>query len=320
MVMKDAVHSQKERIMSEFYKLHAFLVDEEDKLLKELKEEKRQTLKKLHKNLEQLSVQRSSLKQLVAEVKRKNQQPDTELVKDVENILSRTRNVTRVETETVSVELKNVYNIPCIDVIELLTKFKVDITLDLATAHPSLVISENKKSVKHGGRQQPELLAKENNAERFDTYFIVLGSERFTSGRHYWEVEVGESTEWDLGVCRETVTRKGQVSIMSPLSGFWRLWLRNRDQYKAVISRPTLLPMKVKPTRVGIFLDYSEGEVSFYNVTDKTHIYTYVGTFYTPLRPFFSPSHYQKGEKAHPLAICPGPRNDTTGRKANLEA
>nr|XP_060622545.1 E3 ubiquitin-protein ligase TRIM39-like [Anolis sagrei ordinatus] len=320
MVMKDAVHSQKERIMSEFYKLHDFLIDEEERLLKELKEEKWQTLKKLYKNLEQLSVQRSSLKQLVAEVKKKSQQTDTGLLKDVENILSRTRNVTRVETETVSVELKNVYNIPCIDIIELLTKFKVDMTLDLATAHPSLVISGDKKSVKHGGQQQPELLAKEDNTERFDTYLIVLGSERFTSGRHYWEVEVGESTEWDLGVCRETVSRKGQVSIMSSLSGFWRLWLRNRDQYKTVISRPTLLPINVKPTRVGIFLDYSEGEISFYNVTDKTHIYTYVGAFYTPLRPFFSPGRYQKGEKAYPLAICPGPRNGTTGREARQEA
>ncbi|XP_042303373.1 E3 ubiquitin-protein ligase TRIM39-like [Sceloporus undulatus] len=236
--------------------------------------------------------------------------------RDVKNVLSRSRNVTLVQTEAVSIEFKNIYNIPCINIIEILTKFKVDVTLDPATAHPSLVISEDRKSVKYGGRQS-EQLTKENCTGRFDTYVLVLGSEKFTSGRHYWEVEVGDSTEWDLGVYREAVGRKEQVSIMSPMSGFWRLWLRNGDQYKALISRPILLPMNVKPMRVGVFLDYSEGKVSFYNVTEKTHIYTYVGTFYTPLRPFFSPSRPKKGDKAYPLNICPGPRNGNTRREAD---
>lgn len=208
--------------------------------------------------------------------------------------------MTLQEAAFIPIELKNIYHIPSLSIIELLTKYKVDMSLDPATAHPSLVVSEDGKSVQYRGARQ-EL---PDNMERFDTYILVLGSKQFISGKHYWEVDVGASTEWDLGVCRESVSRKGQAIMLSPKNGFWRLWLRKGDQYKVLISCPTALPMSMKPTRVGIFLDYSEGEVSFYNVTERSHIYTYIGAFYVPLRPFFSPSRHHKGENADPLSIC----------------
>ncbi|XP_060127218.1 E3 ubiquitin-protein ligase TRIM58-like isoform X2 [Zootoca vivipara] len=306
---QDKVHSQKERVESEFAKLYNFLVEEEEELLQRLKAEERQTLKRLDRNLTRLSKQNSSLKQLVKEIKSKSQKAPAELLKDVENVLARTENVTLFEPEVVPTELKNVYNIPCLDMIQILTKFKVDVSLDPTTAHPSLLVSTDRKSVEYRGSWQLRPPDDNNNTERFDTYVLVLGSEAFTSGRHYWEVEVGDSPEWDLGVCRESVSRKGQQTIFSPISGYWRLWLRKGDQYKALISCPTLLPVNTRPKRVGVFLDYSEGEVSFYDVTERTHIYTYIGTFCGPLRPFFSPSRQQKGANgAHPLLICPGPK------------
>lgn len=129
---------------------------------------------------------------------------------------------------------------------------------------------------------------------------------------------MGDSHEWDLGVCRESVGRKGQPPIMSPFTGFWRVWLRNGNQYKALNSDPTPLPMSTKPTRLGVFLDYSEGEVSFYNVTEKTHIYTYIGTFYTPLRAFFSPGRHQEGGDAWPLSVCPVTKRDANRRESPI--
>ncbi|XP_032997336.1 E3 ubiquitin-protein ligase TRIM58-like [Lacerta agilis] len=313
---KDKVHSQKERVENEFAKLYNFLVEEEEELLQRLKAEERQTLKRLHMNLTQLSKQNSSLKQLVKEIKSKSQKAPAELLKDVENVLARAENVTLFEPQVVPTELKNVYNIPCLDIIQILTKFKVDVSLDPATAHPSLLLSRDRKRVEYRGSWQLRPPDDDNNTERFDTYVLVLGSEAFTSGRHYWEVEVGDSPEWDLGVCRETVSRKGQRIIFSPISGYWRLWLRKGGQYKALISCPTLLPVNTRPKRVGVFLDYSEGEVSFYNVTERTHIYTYIGTFCGPLRPFFSPSRQQnEANGAHPLLIRPGPKGNTTRSK-----
>ncbi|XP_066469108.1 E3 ubiquitin-protein ligase TRIM58-like [Tiliqua scincoides] len=196
-----------------------------------------------------------------------------------------------------------------VDICRAQIEHDMDMSLDPATAHPSLVVSKDGKSVQYRGARQ-EL---PDNMERFDTYIIVLGSKQFPSGKHYWEV--GASTEWDLGVCRGSVSRKGQAIMLSPRNGFWRMWLRKGDQCKVLISCPTPLPISVKPTRVGIFLDYSEGEVSFYNVTEGSHMYAYIGAFYVPLRPFFSPSRHRKGEKADPSSICPVIKQDTTRSK-----
>uniref|UniRef100_A0A8C3SFD1 Uncharacterized protein n=1 Tax=Chelydra serpentina TaxID=8475 RepID=A0A8C3SFD1_CHESE len=286
-------HYQKMCIEIEFEKLHEFLNEEEERLLRKLRKEEKETLKKLHGNIMKLSEQHSSLQKLITEIEEKCQQPAAALLK-VRN--SPTPSI-HAELTAVFTELKNVYNIPSIDIIDILRKFKgndfvtflslfssVDVTLDPDTAHPNLILSEDRRSMTHGGMRQ-EL---PSNPERFDPYIMVLGSRRFTSGKCYWEVEVGDKVEWDVGVCRESVGRKGQV-ILSPSNGFWRVWLRNGDKYKALISHPTPLTVSVRPSRVGIFLDYKAGEISFYNVTDRTHLYSYSGSKNSPFHKYLPP-------------------------------
>ncbi|KAM9120213.1 butyrophilin subfamily 1 member A1-like isoform 2-T2 [Pangshura tecta] len=173
---------------------------------------------------------------------------------------------------------------------------KVDVTLDPDTANPWLVLSEDRKHVRCGDTRQDL----PDNPERFDKYPIVLGAEGFTGGRCYWEVEVGDKTEWELGVCRESVSRKGWVTY-TPGIGYWAVWLR-KGEYKALTSR-TPLPVSIRPSRVGIFLDYEAGEVSFYNVTDRSHLFTFTDTFSGMLRPYFSAG----GKNSAPLIICPVP-------------
>ncbi|XP_067388070.1 E3 ubiquitin-protein ligase TRIM21-like [Emydura macquarii macquarii] len=295
---KEKTRYQKMRIETEFEKLHEFLDKEEELLLRKLRKEKKETLQKLHKNIIKLSEQSASLQKLTKEIEEKCQQPAAQLLKDVKDTLTRSENIQVQEPEAVFTELKNVYKIPNIDIIEMLRKFKVNVTLDPDTAHPNLVLSEDMKSVTHGDMRQKL----PSNPERFDPYIMVLGSRRVTSGSCYWEVEVGDKMEWDVGVCRESVGRKGQV-ILSPSNGFWRVWLRNGDKYKALTSNPIALTVSVRPTRVGVFLDYKAGEISFYNVTDKTLLYSYSAAFYGALRPFFSPGLHRGGENAAPLTI-----------------
>ncbi|XP_006032364.1 zinc finger protein RFP-like [Alligator sinensis] len=177
----------------------------------------------------------------------------------------------------------------------------VDVTLDPGTAHPNLILSEDRKRVRVGDRRQHLL----DNPERFDTSISVLGSEGFTGGRHYWEVEVGDKTSWDVGVCRESVRRKGKVTL-TPGKGYWALCLRDGG-YKACISPLIPLPVRVCPRRVGVFLDYEAGEVSFYNVTDRSHLFTFIHTFSRTLRPFFSPCVNARGTNAAPLILCSVP-------------
>ncbi|XP_067417238.1 butyrophilin subfamily 1 member A1-like [Emydura macquarii macquarii] len=94
--------------------------------------------------------------------------------------------------------------------------YAVDVTLDPDTAHPKLVLSEDRKRVRLGDTRQDL----PDNPERFDTSSCVLGAEGFPGGRRYWEVEVGDKTDWALGVCRESVSRKGMVTL-TPGNGYW---------------------------------------------------------------------------------------------------
>ncbi|XP_074927716.1 butyrophilin subfamily 1 member A1-like isoform X3 [Chelonoidis abingdonii] len=179
--------------------------------------------------------------------------------------------------------------------------YAVDVTLDPDTAHPNLVLSEDRKRVRDGDKRQDL----PDNPERFDYCYCVLGAEGFAGGRHYWEVEVGDKTDWYLGVCRESVSRKGKVTA-TPGNGYWVVWLWDGG-YEAGTSSPTSLLVSARPSRVGIFLDYEAGEVSFYNVTDRSHLFTFTGTFSGKLRPYFHPGYNAGGTNAAPLIICPVP-------------
>ncbi|XP_039358203.1 E3 ubiquitin-protein ligase TRIM39-like [Mauremys reevesii] len=294
------VKNRREMIAGEFNKLHTLLREEEQLLLQSLEEEEKETLQKLQENVTKLSQQSSSLQQLITELEEKCQQPVVELLKDVKSTLSRTENVKLQEPEAVSTDLKNVYKIS-LDMGEALKRFGVDVTLDPDTAHPKLILSEDQKRVRLGDTRQDL----PDNPERFDTYPEVLGAEGFAGGRRYWEVEVGDKTGWELGVCRESVSRKGE-STFSPGNGFWVVGMEDGG-YEAGTSPATPLPMSVRPSRVGIFLDYEAGEVSFYNVTDRSHLFTFTGTFAGKLRPYFYPGLNAGGTNAAPLIICPVP-------------
>uniref|UniRef100_A0A8D2PBT4 B30.2/SPRY domain-containing protein n=1 Tax=Zosterops lateralis melanops TaxID=1220523 RepID=A0A8D2PBT4_ZOSLA len=141
----------------------------------------------------------------------------------------------------------------------------LDVILDPETAHPDLTVSEDRKSVRRGSKKL--LLSLFDNPKRFGTTPVVLGSPGFFSGRHYWEVQVGDKPEWGLGLCREAAGRKGSI-LFSPNNGYWVLRLQNGGTYEALTVPVSPLTLSVRPRRVGIFLDYEAGEISFYNVSD----------------------------------------------------
>lgn len=174
-------------------------------------------------------------------------------------------------------------------------------TLDPETAHPNLVLSEDRKSVKFVETRLRDL---PDTPRRFTFDPCVLATEGFTSGRHYWEVEVGDKTHWAVGVCRDSVSRKGELTPL-PETGYWRVRLWNGDKYAATTTPFTPLHIKVKPKRVGIFLDYEAGTLSFYNVTDRSHIYTFTDTFTEKLWPLFYPGIRAGRKNAAPLTIRP---------------
>ncbi|KAM7324413.1 hypothetical protein ACRRTK_016718 [Alexandromys fortis] len=175
----------------------------------------------------------------------------------------------------------------------------VVVTLDPDTAHPKLILSEDRRCVRLGDKKR----SVPDHPQRFDFVVSVLGSEYFTTGCHYWEVYVGEKTKWILGVCSDSVSRKGKVTA-SPANGHWLLRQSRRNEYEALTSPQTSFRLKESPKCVGVFLDYEAGVISFYNVTDKSHIFTFTHSFSSPLRPFFEPCLHDEGRNTAPLVIC----------------
>nr|XP_003473778.1 butyrophilin subfamily 1 member A1-like [Cavia porcellus] len=171
-----------------------------------------------------------------------------------------------------------------------------NVTLDPDTAHPALILSEERRRVAMG--EKPQDLPR--SQLRFESLPCVLGQQSFSSERHFWEVKVDSSTAWDLGICQSDVKRKEKTYI-KPEDGFWAIRFYNND-YWALTSPKTQLTLKEHPCKVCIFLDYEGGRVSFYNMTDNSHIHTFSqGAFSGSLRPFFRLWSKDKGH----LDICP---------------
>lgn len=131
---------------------------------------------------------------------------------------------------------------------------------------------------------------------------MILGTKGFTSGRHYWEVQVGLMTDWHVGVAKEAVPRAGN-SVLMRTKGFFVIGKKAGD-YLVLGSPPKNLHLYPKPKNVGVYLDYNQGRVSFYDVDRKVHIHSFIRESFTEkLYPFFYLHSYAK--KSKPLVINP---------------
>uniref|UniRef100_A0A3P8PAI2 Tripartite motif containing 39 n=1 Tax=Astatotilapia calliptera TaxID=8154 RepID=A0A3P8PAI2_ASTCA len=169
-------------------------------------------------------------------------------------------------------------------------QYAVDVTLDPDTANSKLILSDDEKQV-HCGDVRKKL---PDNPERFSPCPNVLGKQSFSSGRFYFEVQVKGKTAWTLGVARESINRKGKIPLC-PQDGFWTVWLRNGNEYRALAGPPVPLCLQSGPEMIGVFVDYEEGLVSFYDVGAAGLIHSFTGcSFIHKLHPFSAP-----------LIICP---------------
>ncbi|XP_061576568.1 E3 ubiquitin-protein ligase TRIM39-like [Cololabis saira] len=177
----------------------------------------------------------------------------------------------------------------------------VDLTLDPYTAHPWLVLTDDEKQV-HCGNVGPKC---PENPGRFSKCACVLARQSFSSGRFYFEVGVEGKTEWDVGVARASADRKGDVKLR-PQFGYWVLRLRNVYDCKALADEPVSLSVWPVPRKVGVFVDYEEGLVSFYDVGAPLLLYSFTGcSFNSKIHPFFFCGLNEGGSNSAPLVICP---------------
>ncbi|XP_067386270.1 zinc finger protein RFP-like [Emydura macquarii macquarii] len=291
------IEKEKQKIVSEFQQLRQFLEEQERLLLAQLEKLDKEIVKIQNENITKLSEEISQLSELISEMEGKCQKPSREFLQDVRSTLSRCEKGKFQQPMEISPEHEkrlSDFSQKTILLMETLRTFKdilpselerkvgesrgahtqgkiaANVTLDPDTAHPHLVLSEDGKNVRRADRWQDL----PDNPKRFDTVSCVLGCEGFTSGRHCLEVEVEGGQYWAVGVARESVRRKGWISL-SPQGGIWAME-RCRDQFWALTSPATCLPLRRFPCRIWMYLDCDRGQVTFFYAGDQAPIFTFV--------------------------------------------
>ncbi|XP_034541102.1 E3 ubiquitin-protein ligase TRIM21-like [Notolabrus celidotus] len=286
-------------------------------LMDTIKEKQRETEEQAEGFIKELQQEISELEKRSSEVKELSRSEDhLHLLKNITalNAAPPTKNWTGVRVhppsyegtvvravkqleETLSEQMKKLFEAE----LKRVQQYEVDLTLDPDTAHPDLILSDDGKQV----HDSDEVKNLPNNPERFSSCTMVLSKQSFSSGRFYFEVQVKGKTDWTLGVARESINRKGIITL-SPEDGFWTICLMNKNEYKAHAGPSVRLSLQSGPEKVGVFVDYEEGLVSFYDVDAAALIYSFTGCSFTEkLYPYFESCHNYGGKNSAPLIISP---------------
>ncbi|KAG7331556.1 hypothetical protein KOW79_005525 [Hemibagrus wyckioides] len=274
------------QIKEQFEKLHQFLRDEEAVRIAALREEEEQKSQMMKEKIEKLSRDISSLSDTIRAIEEEMRAEDVLFLQNYKATVKRAQ-CTLQHPEELSGAL--------IHVAQHLAnlKFRVwekmqdtvqytPVILDLNTAHPGLIVSDDLTSVIHNSYFGEMKLP--YNPERFDEKKCILGSEGFNSGTNCWDVEVGDCTHWYVGVMTESAQRKGDVFSRG---GIW--YVTHYDGvYKAGYTPKIygFLSLEQKLKRIRVKLDWDRGKVSFSDPLTNTHIHTFTHTFTNKLLPF----------------------------------
>ncbi|XP_039906319.1 nuclear factor 7, brain-like [Simochromis diagramma] len=281
---KKQLLSTERQIRAEFKKLQQFLKEEEESRLAALREEEEQKGRTISREMKMIEEQISSLSDSISAVEEELQKHSVPFLSSYKDTQSRAQS---------SVSDPQLVSGALIDVAKHLgnLSFRVwekmkekvhfsPVILDPNTANPRLCLSDDLTSVRNGDTDQQL----PDNPERNIKYATVFGSEGFSSGKHSWEVEVGDHPVWNVGLAKESVDRKGKLFPL-PKYGIWCLWHKSGKYINGVGQTVTV---KKSLQRIRVQLDYDRGEVSFYDPEDMTHIYTHRDTFTEKLFPYFS--------------------------------
>lgn len=313
---KEAAESEKADVVRSFKSLKKALEEAQAELIGEIEEKQRTIEKQAKEFIVELEQETSELIMRRAEMENLSRSGDhlrflqtleslrvcpqtkdwAEVTIQTESYDACVRKAMEHLEETLSKEMKKIFNA---------AKFKkvreswVDVTFDPSTAHRALAVSDDRKQVHHGAAKNVP-----DQPQRFSPSCCVLGEQGFSSGRFYFEVGVERKTRWTLGVAKESIKRKGVIPLC-PDNGHWTIWLKNEDEYAALGSTPLPLTLEPKPNKVGVFVDYEEGLVAFYDGDSAALLYSFTDCSFTEnIHPFVSPGLHNDGENSAPMIIC----------------
>ncbi|XP_062391026.1 zinc-binding protein A33-like isoform X1 [Sardina pilchardus] len=273
-------------LKEEFEKLHQFLRDEEEARTAALREEETWKSEMMKEKIEKMSREISSLSDTIRIIEEEMGADDVTFLLNYKCTVERAQ-CTLQDPERVSGALINVAKHLGNLKFRVWEKMQETVqyapmTLDPNTAHPHLLLSEDLTSVRRGDERQQL----PDNPERFDEWSCVLGSEGFNCGTHCWDVEVGDSTWWLLGMTTESLQRKGDFTSKSGCCYIWH----EDGKYGARSSPqlPTVLTVQQKLQRIRVRLDWDRGKLTFSDPINNRHIHTIKHSFTQRVFPFLA--------------------------------
>ncbi|CAN0123351.1 unnamed protein product [Lampetra fluviatilis] len=156
-------------------------------------------------------------------------------------------------------------------------------TLDTNSAHDLLQISSDLRTMTLSRVPQ----GRSHHPHRFDYWPQALCSESFSSGQHYWEVDVGSARRCLVGVAYGTIPRRGggDECLLGVSDVSWCLQ-KQGDSFSVLHGGVvTSLSVPQPPRRVGVHLDWDAGLLSFYSADSMALLHSFNTTFTQPLHP-----------------------------------
>ncbi|XP_074125623.1 tripartite motif-containing protein 43-like [Sminthopsis crassicaudata] len=276
----------------QYCQTHFFLMKEESLFLERLKQEQKASQDRLSQHIQ-------SLQDLRQELQEAGHQANLDLLQDAKQLLGRSEAVLAQRAKSVTPELRE-YPIP--GLIKILNRFRVDLTLDPRSATSYVTISGDLKNAKAGAGWQLGTKHPEDYA-----YCYVFAEQAFSSGSQYWEVDVTQLPQWNLGIYTPYLRRKRARNVDSCASVFLLQCVKKEgESYLQTYPGPLNHQIKSPLPRVGVHLEYSPGTLTFYNVLQNSLIYKFHSIPFTaPVKPIFSPGPPLPGTRPGPMTLCP---------------
>uniref|UniRef100_A0A8D1GCY0 Tripartite motif-containing protein 43-like n=1 Tax=Sus scrofa TaxID=9823 RepID=A0A8D1GCY0_PIG len=269
---EDYVTLWKKTVVSDYWKVCRLLDQEEKRYLQRLDEESKEIFQQLQESQYNMDLMGNLLRGLYEELKDLCHKPDMQMI--------------QVRTEEWSEKLQlhvpqpivpQLSSCPITGLMGWLEQFQGNRQPSGRAVHSPLLVS--------CGFSFPQLF-------HLLKYFLAWGAESFTSGQHYWEVNVAGCCNWAIGLCNDSWAKKNDMALES--EGIFLLFCIQENQQCSLFTSSPLTPQYVQRPlgQVGVFLDHEAGLVSFIDVATSSLICSFLScSFSSSLKAFLCSGH-----------------------------
>ncbi|XP_068433616.1 zinc-binding protein A33-like [Clinocottus analis] len=273
---------QTEKMMKEeFQKLQQFLQTEEAARIGAVRREANYKSRVMDIRVNGLTAEISSLSDKIKAIERDMTADDISFMLNAKSLMERSQcSLPDPVTPSGALldEAKHVGNLLSMIWAKMTSIFQyTPVTLDPNTSGSGLTISEHMTRLTKSSQPLPE------NPERLGSGRVlcsasVLGSKGFISGKHSWDVEVGDY--WKIGVAARNHGPSSEKA--------WGIYMRESDLSEYAENNVKPVYNHSFPKKVKVHLDYDQGILSFLDLDNKTLLHAIECTFTEMVFPHFS--------------------------------